>query len=326
MAMNAALLQKLKDAKNKYASRGTNVFKFKEGKTHIRILTGAIGSRTDKDASEFWRDLGVHWIKQSADGKPVAVVGCTEVVSGEPCAICNAIEASGGSQTDDETLNLMKEWRARKNVLIVALIRSGSEANEETPQICELTPGTFSDICSVLETYTDEENDPLDLKTGMDLIIERTGKGKNDTKYKVMPAPKSKPVPAAALDNMPDIDAHIQKEFFRGDEPRALRAIGVITGVDTSRMIPKKAAAPMLTGASAATVAAAAIAGADVSEVVEDEDDGSIPLRVPAKAAAAQKAGAAAPVKKSAPVAEPVDLSEKEADEILSELDNLVES
>lgn len=325
MAMNAALLQKLKDAKNKYAARGANnVFKFKEGKTHIRILTGAIGSRKDKDGSEFWRDLGVHWIKQSADGKPVAVVGCSEVVHGEPCAVCNAIENSGGSQTDDETLNLMKEWRARKNVLIVALIRSGADANEDTPQICELSPGTFSDICSVLETYTDEDNDPLDYKTGMDLIIERTGKGKNDTKYKVMPAPKSKPVSAAALDNMPDIDAHIQKEFFRGDEPKALRAIGVITGVDTSRMLPKRTAAPMLTGASAATVAAAAIAGADVSEVeTVEEDDGAIPLRVPAKAA--QKA-AAAPAKKSAPAAEPVDLSEKEADEILSELDNLVES
>lgn len=322
--VSTAMLQRLKDAKNKYAARtDSKVLKIKEGKTTVRILTGAIGSRTDIDKDQFWRDVGIHWIKEDENGKPVAVVGCHDVVHGQPCPTCNAIERAGKGHTDDETLNLMKSWKSRKAVYVVALIRSGADASEE-PQILELTSNTFADVAGVLETYTDVEEgiDPLDPKTGIDLIIERTGKGKNDTRYKVIAAPKSKPVPPAALENLPDLDAYIQKEHFRGEDNKAVRAIGSISGVSVTGL-----EAPARGGLL--TSKAATVEGADelehAGEVVEAAAKPA--ARAAAPKPAATKPAAAKPAPAPGPEAEAdgVDLNDDEMASVLGELDGLLD-
>lgn len=227
MTLNPALQKMVKDAKNKY-SKSSNSIKLPEGKTTVRLVS-------KPDGTGLFADLGVHWIKTEKGGKPVAVVGCREIVYGEACECCTAIDRASKSVTDDETLEIVKEWKGKKGVLVNALLRSGTNASEE-PQVVELTPTTFGQMMNQIEEYSGHDIDILSFTDGRDFIVERIGKGL-DTKYTVMLAPVSKPVPKDIVGKLVDLKAHIEREFFRGDEPKALRAIGALTGVDTSRML-----------------------------------------------------------------------------------------
>jgi hypothetical protein len=222
MAIDPALLAKLKKSKNKFARSG-NTLKLKEGKTVVRLL--------QKGNEDFWREIGIHWIKTEEDGPPVAVTGCSEEVYGKPCAICAAIEIAKKGATDEE-LEIIKKWRAKSSVLVTALIRSGPDASAD-PQILELSGTTWNKIAGTIEEYQLQDIDIMSPSDGVDFIIERVGRGLN-TEYNVMTMPKSKPVPPDVYDRLPDLDAHIERELFRGDEPKALRAIGDFSGTDVS--------------------------------------------------------------------------------------------
>lgn len=239
MGLSPALAALLKKQKSKYAGNTGRAVKLKEGKTRIRIL------QKDPDLP-FWADLGVHWIKTEKNGKPVAVVGCHDVVKEEPCPICTAIAKAAASVVDDDTLELIKEWKVRKSVLVNALIRDGADKSDD-PQILELTTTTFGNILSVIDQYGLDGENVLDPKEGFDFIIERTGKSLN-TEYTVMPAPKSKPVDPTVLDRLHDLNAYIESQFFRGDEPKALRAIGSVTGISMPKAISAPTSAGALTG------------------------------------------------------------------------------
>src|ERR1700740_678764 len=145
MAIDPALLAKMKESKNKY-SRGGNTVKLKQGKTTSRLL--------QKAGTVFWKEIGVHWIKTEKEGKPVAVIGCEEEVNGKPCSVCAAIEKAMVSATDDEK-SILKEMRAKKSVLVHAIIRTGPSASAE-PQILELTGTTWSKISGTIEEYQAE--------------------------------------------------------------------------------------------------------------------------------------------------------------------------
>lgn len=230
----------MKNARNKYA-RSTGAYKLPKGKTTIRIL------QRDPNAV-FWRDSGQHWIKTEKNGKPVAVTGCKHAIYGKPCEICTAIDAAMKSASDDESLAIMKEWNVKKGVLVEALIRSGADASEE-PQVLELTPTTFSTILGIADEFNEEYGNIFDLDTGMDLVIDKTGAGL-DTKYAVYGAPKSKPVPAAARKNVIDLEEWIQKEYFKGDEPKALNAIVSMSGISLPNSISGRTS-KLLTSAGA---------------------------------------------------------------------------
>ena len=231
-SMSPALQEMLKKAKTKYANNTGKTVKLKEGKTRVRILQK---SETDK----FWADLAVHWIKADKNGKPMAVVGCVDVIKDEPCVVCQAIETAVAAAVDDESLEIIKSWKARKSILVNALIRDGADASEE-PQILEMTSSTFGAILTIMEEYGAELGNILDAKDGIDFIIERRGKGL-DTEYTVMPAAKSKPVDKTVLDRMHDLDAYIEANYLRGEEQKALRAIAQITGISSIAGSPKMA-------------------------------------------------------------------------------------
>lgn len=300
-ALSPTLAALLKKTKSKYAGNAGRSVKLKEGSTRVRIL------QQDPD-NQFWADLGVHWIKTEKNGKPVAVVGCHDVVKDEPCPICTAIEKAAASVVDDDTLEIIKEWRARKSVLVNALIRSGSEASED-PVVLELTTTTFGHILSVIEQYAMDDINVLDPKEGVDFVIERKGKGLN-TEYTVMPAPKSKPVDPAVLERLTDLSDYIEKQFFRGEESKALRAIGQVTGVSTS---------PALTASKAP-----ALTGPFTDPVDEDEDAPFEPDEKPAaKVAKPAAKPAAAPKKAKEP--EPEAEDEFDAPVSAEDLDSMLE-
>ena len=218
MTLSPLFAKMLRDNKGKYSRSTNRTVKPKEGKTKYRLLAA---SPDDK----FWRDLGVHWIKTEPGGKPVAAIGCNDAVYDESCAICTAIEKSIQSALDDDTRKFYREWKARHTVIVNALVRSGSDASDE-PVILELTKNTFGSVLGIMEEY----GNIADLKDGIDIVIERKGKGL-DTEYLVMPAAKSEPVPSGMKEKLYDLDEFVKREFFKGEEAKALRAIGSVAGV-----------------------------------------------------------------------------------------------
>jgi hypothetical protein len=238
--------------------------KLKEGKTTLRLLIAPKDTVAAGGTGKFWKELGVHWIKTEKDGKPVAVVGCHDEVYGKPCATCTAIDRASKAVTSDEELAIIKEWKTKKTAVVVALVKSGADKSPE-PQIVELTGGAFADICSTWETYLADDVDILDPDTGVDLVIERSGRG-FDTKYRVQVAPKSDKVDRDILTRMPDLLAHIEKEFFRGDEPKAMLAISNMTGINTDGL---KTAA--LAHRPAGLLTSSVVEDAEIAEIVEEE-------------------------------------------------------
>jgi hypothetical protein len=348
MALDPSILAKMKASKNKY-SRGGNTVKIKEGKTKIRLL--------QHGTDQFWKEIGVHWIKTEKEGKPVAVVGCHDEVYGKPCAVCAAIDKSVASGTDEEKA-IMKDWRAKKSVLVHALIRTGADASEE-PQILEITGTTWSKISGTIEEYAGEGQDILDPNNGIDLIIERTGKGLN-TEYSVMVAPGvSKPVPKGVVDRLPSFDEYVEKELFRGDERKALTAISNFSGIavggltaisgpsSTTKMLTSStvedavieetpAAAAPAVDPELAKVAEELVAEEAPVETDEEREERELLERMAAlkakKAAAAKAAAAPAATKPAAakPAAAPApkkddaftaDVSQDDIDAMLAELD-----
>lgn len=291
MSLKPEFLALVKGAKNKYSRNTSRTVKLKEGKTRVRLLQS-------DPSSKFWADLGIHWIKPEKGAKPIAVVGCHDHVHSAPCPVCTMIEKCAKSAVDDETLGIYKDMKTKKSVLVAALLRSGEDKSDE-PVILELTPTTFGNILSMIETYADDYGNVLDPKSGMDFTIERKGKGL-DTEYTVMPNPKSDPVPKGVMEKIPNLEEFIEKEFFRGDETKALSALSQMSGL-TSPALPGSSRPSLLT------------------KPVEEEPEIEAPAAKPA-AKAAPKA-ATKPAKEEDEFGEA--LSSETIDDLMSELDDL---
>lgn len=282
--MSSALLEALAAAKAKHTSRAiVNTFKLKEGKNRIRILPAKDGGVI------FWQDLGTHWIK-NADGKVEAVAGCHDIVYDTPCPVCAALDKAAKAASSDEDLKAIKDMGKKKAVLVNAIVRG---ADNPDPQIVELPSTVFTSIASIIAEYA-EEHDVLDLKTGIDFVIERTGKNK-ETKYSVVPALKSQEVPADAMKKAHDLADFVRNEFF-AKETKALNSIAGFSGAaiaaptspraaltGATRIIdaeaemvtspsPKTATITHAAPAAAAAVTTAAGAGDDPNAVIGDAD------------------------------------------------------
>jgi hypothetical protein len=253
--LSPELLKLVKASKNKHTRTGRSV-SIGEGKTTIRLLA-------NPDGSQFWFDLGVHWIKTEKNGKPVAVVGCHDAVYDQPCPICTAIAKATEAATSDEEIALIKEWKATKSVIVNALVRSGANKSEEA-QIVELKPTVWGQIMGMIAEYADADVDLLDLVKGQDFVIERRGRG-IDTKYTVMLAPKSEPVKKETLDQLHDLKAWVEAQFFRGEDTKALTAIAQVSGINVSSVA--RLAAPARS--AMLTKPTTTVEDAEVAEVAE---------------------------------------------------------
>lgn len=290
MAISAEFLKKLKEAKNKTARFGSKAYKLKEGKTKIRLVKPA-------GSDEFYHMLGVHWIKDSLNGKPQAVVGNSMICFDTPSKVEAAIEAASKVAADDDTVKLIAEWKARTTVLVTGIVREGADASSDV-QVIELPQGCFSDMTTVIEEYALSGVDAFDAKDGVDFVIERRGSGLQ-TKYTVMAAPKSTPISAPA--SIPNLREYIEREFFRGDEPKALKVIETVTGISASSLA---LAGPSTTAARLAgsTVEGAVDLDADVGKAAEAKDP---PWEEPAKPAAAAKVAEAPKTEAAKPAEAP---------------------
>lgn len=303
MAVSKSLMDLVKSSKNKYSTGNSKTFKFPEGKTKVRLLTANEGEK-------FWRDLGVHWIKPDLNAKPVAVTGCQGITHDEECPICTAIATASASAPDDESKKIIDSWKARGQVLVNALIRVKGKADEL--QILDMTAATFGKFMDVMEEYLEEGIQVMSLSEGIDFVVERKGKGL-DTEYLVMPAAKSSPVDPEILEKLNDLDAFIEKNYFRtGDDVKALASITSITGVSTAAISSATKGKALLTSEESSV---------DDAEVSDDEDDDMETAEAPKST---KKKPAPKPkAKAKAEVVEADELDEDDLDSVLSELDDI---
>ena len=232
MALSPAMLEMLKRKKAQYQNSNNNIKKCKEGKTKLRILAVQVTSPL-AEQGQFWLDYGVHWIKQPGNPKPLAVVGNSLIVYDKPSPVEAMVEKAILSANTDEDLKFFKEMKAKKGVLVNALNRTAGSADaSETPEAYELTPTTWGKVLSIMEEFAMEGGDAFDPTTGIDIVIERVGKGLN-TEYSVMPSMgKSAPVTKEQLGKVIDLYAMVGHEFFRpGDEAKALSILADSTGL-----------------------------------------------------------------------------------------------
>lgn len=319
MALSPELRKLVSGASNKYSrSSGTRI-KPKEGVNRYRILVPDRKNAPWIPANgQFWADLGVHWIKAGENEKPIVVLGCESTVYQRPSRIAPLIDQAINSAIDEESKKLFQSWKAKLSVLVNVLDRSKGSPNPDEPQILELTPTTWGAVMGMIQQYDDEGEDILDAESGMDIIITRTGKGLN-TQYSVNVAPgKSQPVPAAALKGCHDLLSHIEKEFFRGEEDKAIAAIGQIAGINVPRIGGPSRGTPT----AALTSAASQVEDAEVTEdedlsVVEELEE----EEAPANKKKAETKSEAKPA--AAPKPAEVDDDEVDLDDVLGDLENL---
>lgn len=236
------------------------------GKHIYRVLPSWRGD----DDKTFYHDFGIHWVHTPGGGdKPAAAYVCAEKTFGRPCQVCAALDKAAVASKDDATAKLVKDARAAQRYLVNVLHRSGTEP--EKPQILEVGIGIFENICELIMEYSDI----TDPNSGIDIVINRTGSGK-DTRYTVMPAATSKPVPKTVLGNIPSLDQYVSQEN-PADEAKTLSAVGEIIGILPSRQpmkpVPQASQNALSQLAEEAEDADFVEASASVADDLSDLDD-----------------------------------------------------
>lgn len=352
MALSPALRRSVNEAKNKYGRSDGKRIKPKEGRNVYRFLAPTQAQAPwVGESGKFWAELGVHWIKAEKNGKPIAVVGSRDVCYQEPCPVGTAVDLALANAHDEQSKAIFEEWKVSKNILFNVCERT-TDPDSSEPEILELRPSAAQQVWDLMEQYDDAGQDITDLLNGVDIVITRSGKGMN-TEYTVNVKPGvSKPVKADAIAKCHDLPDHIAKEFFRGDETKALNAIGQIAGIPQSKLIAiaggaaavntaaltsagATAAAATRTPSAALTSTAAAVEDAtqttvDVSDAELEAAVAAVEEVAPVQAAPVQAAPVeAAPVQtvaatQTAAPAQADVLSSAEVDDVLAELDDLI--
>jgi len=174
-------LQKRRQEIKDRSAAGTVVF-IKEGTLRIRILP----TREDED----WSVEATHFYL----GNDVKGVYSRAAI-GEDCPILDKYhELKDSNKADDK--DLAKQLVPRIKYLVPALVYEddrGKSINEkDSGKLVQLPTGIY---LQMVDLFLDPDlGDFTDPETGYDLKIKRTGKGKQDTEYTLMPLP-SKPIP-----------------------------------------------------------------------------------------------------------------------------------
>lgn len=195
-----------------------------KGKSRIRVLPSwRLGD------PQFFHDFGQHFVKNSK-GDTEAIYLCSDKTFGNDCDVCNAIGAGIKNSHDDDTVKLLKQANSSQKYLMnVLVLTDPDEAKRNEPQIMEAGMTVFEAICEIISEY----GDITSLTEGVDLVITREGTGQFDTKYTVMPSPKSVKVPESILEKLHDLDEYVAQE--NDDAKRkAVNAVGRAAGLLTA--------------------------------------------------------------------------------------------
>lgn len=213
-ALLALLKQKQQDMA---ASRRSRTEKIPEGSSRWRLFGSWRG-----EGQQFWHDFGQHFVKDSA-GALSAIYMCTEKTYGKPCQICEAINHGLKGATDEATENLLGEAKSAGRILL-----NGMRLDGEDPHKMHITefPGTVFEMVIAIAAEWEDAGETIFGPKGKDLLITRTGKGKQ-TKYAVQVAAKSMAIPADAGNKLNDLDAYVAQESTEAMN-RALNSVRAV--------------------------------------------------------------------------------------------------
>lgn len=298
--MSNALLALI--AARKAATSSVKTIKPNAGRNRYRILpswrslSNAPSHLSDDEKAswveQFYQDFGQHFVKDAA-GAVKAVYVCVDKTYGRPCQLCEEINRGILNSTDDTQKKRLEDTRAAGRVLLNVLALDTPLAT--TPQVLEIAPTVFNGnkgVGGIIQGFVDWPN-MVDLAKGCDVIIEKSGTGK-DTRYGVSFVPSATgPVDASVMSKVADLDKFVAQENQAGHS-RALASVSAITGLLPSPV------APSLTASAAAAFVPAGPAQAMVIDDVPDF------VEIAAQnAAATQVAPAATTAPAPAPVAAP---------------------
>lgn len=205
MSKNFGDLMKAAKAKMNSGTQRTN--KPADGKSVWRILP----SLDAEDAGAFYRVFGQHWVKDAA-GKLQTVVVCDDITFDKPCAVCTALTKAKMS-ADADTVKLLDESYPKRTYLMNAVYVDGPGADQKT-HVLEVGKKVMDGILSIAsDLFADEGVMFVDAAAGVDIIINRSGKGLTTT-YTVSNRSQkvSKPVAPAELLARVDLDAFVTEE------------------------------------------------------------------------------------------------------------------
>jgi hypothetical protein len=206
-SMKERMLKKREELKAR--SQSGNIIYLKPDKTiRVRLLPVGEDEEFIKEITQFY--LG---------GEIKGVISPSSF--GEPCAIMEAYEELKQSKDDDDK-TLAKSFAPRQRYLAYcAIFKEGSSLETESePKWVLLTSGMYQ---MILDLYLDEDwGDMTDPIEGYDLKLSRTGSGKNDTEYTVLPGKRTKT--PKEFNKVYDIDKEIRKIMPTYEETKEIIA------------------------------------------------------------------------------------------------------
>lgn len=256
-------------------SKGMRTYKFKSGKTKLRILP------MDGDPKKDWfRTFGKTYLK-SFDGKQFFGIIDRTLTYDEPTdPIRDLIFDAMRQAPDEDTKKHYQQMLARQRYVFNALILTGDpDQKPDEPVLVEVSETQMDDIFAQFLVWSedDENYDLAAAKTGHVFEVEKTGSGL-DTRYNWQATPKQMKVSDKLIEKAHDIDAWIVSQVEgMGDQAIAFMqkvnaAVGIQTTVsageigasDSAKSSAKKAAAN-----AEANVGEEAV----TTEIDDDEDE-----------------------------------------------------
>jgi hypothetical protein len=219
----------------KLNNSGPTLAKPQDGTHRYRILPDW---RTKNPASpSTFVQYARHWVKgltKGPDGREVrAVTLCSKHTYGKPCPVCAAYWRAKDLAPPKDIERRLAESNASTRFVVNALHRSGAEPDKVIQLELPYRVGTslFGDGKGSTGLLTQWMNltkiaFPLDLAQGTDVIIRRSGSGKNTTYSVELPSSPSAPVNPAVLNDLADLDALVaQWQHTPEDEATAIETL-----------------------------------------------------------------------------------------------------
>jgi hypothetical protein len=202
------------------AAGSAQFYKFKVGRNILRILPPPPGPGQKSP----YKTVFQHFIQMPGGSKSVI---CSKAAR-TPCPVCDHVAELRKSKLAQDQ-QVASDLFARRRVFANVIDRADEAAG---PKVAAFGK-TIHEQLSALRNDKLAGADYLDPENGFDVIIERTGSGKNDTEYDVRLARKSTPLQSAGdlevmqewIDNQHDLAA-----FARLPSPAEIRAL--LTGED----------------------------------------------------------------------------------------------
>lgn len=238
---------------------GLKAVKIPAGQSRWRILPGW---RKD-DPFTYYHDFASFWFKDQ-NGKVSAVIVAEGDTFGRPDPVADLVWGAWRAASDKDTKDRLKELLPARQVLVNAIQISGAGADPTKVVLLGLPNGVAEKFHNLVAARLEDGINMLDLKTGRDVIITKTGTGLN-TEYSLVDSPKETAIDEGLLAQLVNIDAFIETKRQEGlqkgigpvNDAIALALGGAPSSARASLASVMPAAAALAAPVAAATVTAA---------------------------------------------------------------------